>query len=131
MLSLSLHGHWSEDDRPPTARKILEEKATSGDDFSEISDVSFFARRRVASALRANALGKKTELSAEDEALLARYVEAQEVPETRLRSLAKARAESLRSRILELGAPEEAIVVGDSSHSETPSVSIELDARHP
>jgi hypothetical protein len=129
MLSLSLHGHWSENDRDPTARKILEEKATSGDDLPEITDASFFARRRVASALRASARGREADLSAEDEALLARYVVAQEVSEDRLRALARARAESLRTAILELGAPPEALSVGDASSSQEPSVSIELDSR--
>jgi hypothetical protein len=127
MLSLSLHGHWSDEDRIPTALKILEESANGGGDFPEVDDASFFARRRVAAALRARAEGRGGALEPNDEALLERYVAAQEVSEARFRALADARAEWLRSSLLELGASAEALSVGTATPTEQPSVSIDLD----
>jgi hypothetical protein len=127
MLSLSLRGHWSAEDRIPTALKILEEAANSGGDFLEVDDSSFFARRRVATALRARAEGQEGPLASEDEALFERYVAAQEVSEARFRALAEARAQSLRSALLELGAPAKALSVGTATPSEQPSVSIDFD----
>ena len=127
MLSLSLRGHWSAEDRIPTALKILEEAANSGGDLPEIDDSSFFARRRIAAALRARAVGQEGPLARDDEALFERYVTAQEVTETRFRTLAEARAQSLRSALLELGAPAKALSVGTATPSEQPSVSIDLD----
>ena len=131
MLKLSLHGHWSADDRTPTARKILAEKALSGADLPELDGVSFFARRRIQAALRARGSDAEETLSPEDDALLARVVAAQEVSETRFRALAEARAESLRTMLLDFGAPAEALAIGSADASESPSVSIELDSRRP
>jgi hypothetical protein len=127
MLSLSLHGHWSTEDRIPTALKILEESANSGGDFPEVDDASFFARRRVAAALRARADGQQGALAPNDEALLERYLAAQEVSEARFRALADARAQFLRSALLELGASADALSVGTATPTEQPSVSIDLD----
>jgi hypothetical protein len=129
MLSLLLHGHWSEDDRIPTAQKIIEEKAISGDNFPEIPDTGFLARRRILAALRDRAKGEDGALRREDEALLERYVAAQDVSMSRFQALAEARAESLRAALLEFGAQPEAVSVGTSTASELPSVSIELDSR--
>jgi hypothetical protein len=126
MLSFSLLAHWSEDDRIPTARKIIEEKAISGDDFPEIADASFFARRRIVAALFNRAKGGNEELGPEDEALLERYVAAQEVSVARFQALAEARAESIRAALLELGVPPEAVSTGTPAPSEHPSVTVEL-----
>jgi hypothetical protein len=127
MLSLSLHGHWSAEDRIPTALEILEESANGGGDFPEVDDASFLARRRVAAALRARTKGQEGPLAPEDEGLLDRYVAAQEVSEVRFRALADARAQFLRSALLELGASAEALSVGTATPAEQPSVSIDLD----
>jgi len=129
MLKLSLEGHWSEDDRDPTAWKILEEKAGSGEELPEVDGVSFFARRRITAALRAHSSDAEAELAPEDEALLARYVAAQEVDEARYRALAEERAQSVRTTLLELDVPAEALAIGSTSPSEHPSVSIDLNSR--
>jgi len=128
MLHLSLEGHWSAEDRVPTARKILRELADSGGDFPEIDGASFFARRRVATALRAGE-SAEDELAPDDKTLLEKYITAQEVSETRFRALAETRAQSLRTTLLELGAPAEALSIGTTSPSEQPSVTIDLDSR--
>lgn len=128
MLSLTLRGHWSPEDRLPTAMKILEEKVVSGDDFPKVEDTSFFSRRRVAAALSARARSEPYELSSSDAALLERYVTAQEVTEERLRALADSRSASIQAALVELGAPTVAISVGIASASSGPSVSLGLDS---
>jgi hypothetical protein len=131
MLALSLRGHWSDVDREPTARRILMEKALSGDDFPVVEDSSFFARRRIAAALRARGRSEVGLLSPEDEALLARYVAAQPVSLERLHALAGERANRLERALLEMGAPATALSIGLVAAAEEPSVSLELDIRAP
>jgi hypothetical protein len=127
-LGLSFDGHWSTDDRTPTARKILRELANSGGDLPEIDGASLFARRRVATALRGDDAAED-ELSPEDKELLEKYVAAQEVSQARFRALAEMRAQSLRSTLLELGAHAEALSIGSPSPSDQPSVTIDLQSR--
>jgi len=129
MLALSLRGHWSEADRDPTARTILAEKAESGGDFPSVEGDGFFARRRVGDALVRRARGEAADLSEEDQALLERYVEAEEVGDDRLRALAEARSQTLRSALLELGAPDAAVSVTNPAPADAPNVSIELGVR--
>jgi hypothetical protein len=128
MLGLSLDGHWSTDDRTPMARQILKERADSGGDFPEVEGASFFARRRVTRALR---LGDEAEdaLSADDQALLEKYVAAEQVPEARFRSLAETRSQSLRRTLIELGTPAKALSIGTMGAADQPSVTIALDSR--
>jgi hypothetical protein len=128
MLRLSLDGHWSAEDRAPTARKILRELADSGGDFPEVDGASFLARRRVASALRAGE-GAEDALAPDDKALLEKFVAAQEVSEARFRALAEARAQSLRTTLLDFGSSAEALLIGKTSPSDQPSVTIDLDSR--
>jgi hypothetical protein len=128
MLGLSLEGHWSQEDRTPTARKILVELANSGGDFPKIDGTSFFARRRIASALRDGDAAEDA-LAQEDRALLENYIAAQEVSEARFQELAETRARSLRTKLLELGTPEEAISIATPSAADRPSVTIDLGSR--
>jgi hypothetical protein len=65
----------------------------------------------------------------DDKALLERYIATQEVSEARFRSLAETRAQSLRTTLLELGVPAEALSIGTTSRSEQPSVTIDLESR--
>jgi hypothetical protein len=128
-LGLTLVGHWTAEDREPTARRMLREAAVAGDDLPELEGVGFFVERRVAGALRERAEGGEGRLEPEDEAILERYVTAMEVPEERLRELAGARAEAMRSGLLERGTPVEAVALGMPSGSDEAVVSIELGAR--
>jgi hypothetical protein len=128
-LALTIDGRWSEADREPTARAMLQEAAVEGDDFPELEGVGFFERRRIAAALRERAKGESGPLEQEDAGILERYVAAQEVPESRLRALAEARADAIRASLLELEVPPERIGLGQPSQARLPSVAVELGAR--
>jgi hypothetical protein len=128
-LGLTLVGHWTAEDREPTARRMLREAAVAGDELPELEGVGFFVERRIAGALRERAEGGEGRLEPADEAILERYVTAMEVPEERLRELAGARAEAIRSGLLERGTPVEAVALGKPSGSDEAAVSIELGSR--
>jgi hypothetical protein len=131
MLSLSLSGHWGNQDRTPTARKVLGEKMNAGEALANLEGVSSRARRRVENALRSESPGAQQDLSTEDQALLARYI-AEEASATTIEphlvALAETRANSLRTTLVELGAPTAAVRVGTLGPAEQPSVSIDLGA---
>ena len=128
-LAFRLVGHWADDDREPTARRMLREAAVAGDDLPDLEEVGFFERRRIGAALRERAGGGTAELSPEDEAILDRYVAATDVPETRLRALAEARAQSIRQSLLERGTPPAAITLASPRRADRAGVSIGFAAR--
>jgi hypothetical protein len=96
-LGLALVGSAGEADRLALAEAILVEGVAAGKGLPELADAGFFARRRVAGALEARGRGEAGVLEAEDQALLARYLEATQVPAERYAGLARARAEALRA----------------------------------
>jgi hypothetical protein len=95
-LGLALVGHAGPEDRLALAERMLIERVAADRDLPEVSDAGFFARRRVRGALEARGRGEAGALEPEDQALLARYLEATEVPAERYRDLARRRAEALR-----------------------------------
>jgi hypothetical protein len=90
----------------------------------ELADASFLARRRIGQALSRRAKGEPLALDAEDEPLYAQYVAAIEVPDERLAKLATARAETLRSALVEKGIVAARIAVGDPEAESKPGVVI-------
>lgn len=131
-LALRLRGRTGDADRPLVAQRILAERIESGEGLPEIPDgAGFFARRRIENALRERAAGEPGELDPEDEALLARYVAAVDVPEERLAELARARAEALREEIVrEAGVDGARLLVGAPAAPGDPGVVLELAAAH-
>jgi hypothetical protein len=129
-LALRLRGRTGDADRPLVAQRILAERIESGEGLPEIPDgAGFFARRRIENALRERAAGEPGELDPEDEALLARYVAAVDVPEERLAELARARAEALREEIArEAGVDGARLLVGTPAPPGDPGVVLELAA---
>jgi hypothetical protein len=99
-LGLRLAGRAGPVDRPLVAERILAERAAAGEDWPEVEGSGFLARRRLVQALEARGRGERAELSAEDEALLARTAAAVEVPPARLRELARERAEAVRDALV-------------------------------
>jgi hypothetical protein len=98
-LGLTLRGSAGPEDRDILAERLLIERIAAGDGLPELSDTSFFARRRIQGVLEARGRGEAGELTAEDAPLLLRYIAATEVPTGRFTELAKARADSLRSQL--------------------------------
>ena len=98
-LGLALIGTAGEGDRLALAEQILIERVAKGDGLPPLEDAGFFARRRVAGALADRGKGEPGALEPEDQALLARYLEATKVPPERYADLARRRAEALRDAL--------------------------------
>jgi hypothetical protein len=121
-LGLTLHGQTAPVDEPGLAYAILRDRAVAGDGLPELEGAGFFARRRLASALRERADGGAGVLDSTDETLLSRYVETQTVPAERHEALAQARAQSVLDALIAAGAPANALTIGAAERTEAPSV---------
>jgi outer membrane protein OmpA-like peptidoglycan-associated protein len=95
-LGLALVGHAGSDDRLALAERILIERVAADRGLPALDDAGFFARRRVQGALGERGRGEAGALEPEDQALLARYLEATDVPAERYTDLARRRAEAVR-----------------------------------
>ena len=95
-LALALVGHAGPEDRLALAERILIERVAADSGLPSLEDAGFFARRRVQGALEERGRGEAGALEPEDQALLARYLEATEVPAERYADLARRRAEAVR-----------------------------------
>ena len=95
-LGLALVGHAGPDDRLALAERILIERIAADRGLPALDDAGFFARRRVQGALEERGRGEAGALEPEDQALLARYLEATDVPAERYTDLARRRAEAVR-----------------------------------
>jgi hypothetical protein len=128
-LALALNGQWAEADTPAVALQILTEKAQSGGDFPDVEGGSFFARRRVAGALRERADGGVGALEPADEQLLQAYIAAQPVEAARLASLAQARAEALLGAFAAVGVPPDAVSMDGPASGDVAGVALGLGPR--
>jgi len=128
-LGFTIHGQTAAVDEPGLAYALLRDRAVAGDGLPEIEGAGFFARRRLAGALRERAEDGPGALSPEDEALLERYVGAQDVPVDRYEALARARAQSLLDALVSAGAPAGALTIGQPQTAEGPGVVIDLGLR--
>jgi hypothetical protein len=101
-LGLTLRGSAGPEDRDVLAERILIERVVAGNGMPDLSDAPFFARRRVKGVFEARGRGEEgEELSAEDAALLQRYIAATEVSNERFLALAQGRADAVRARFEE------------------------------
>jgi hypothetical protein len=126
-LGLALVGHAGPEDRPALAEQILIERAAAGRGLPPLEDAGFFARRRVQGALAERGRGEAGALEPGDEALLARYREATEVPAERYTDLARRRAEAVRGVLASAhGIPPARLFPEAGSASAAPEVVPEL-----
>jgi len=128
-LGLTLHGQTAAVDEPGLAYAILRDRAVAGGGLPELEGSGFFARRRLASALRERADGGAGVLDPADETLLSRYVETQTVPAERYEALAKARAQSVSDALIAAGAPPNALTIGAAERAEAPGVAVKFGLR--
>ena len=129
-LKLSLHGRSGPSDRPLVAEQMLAERAGSGEALPALEGASFFARRRLFAALEKRAHGEAGgELSPDDQALLARFVEAQQVPPERMAALARGRAEQVRGALSQKGVDASRLEVDAASGQGDPAVVVGFAAR--
>jgi hypothetical protein len=126
-LGLALVGHAGPEDRLALAEQILVERVAADRGLPPLEDAGFFARRRVQGALAERGRGEPGALEAEDEALLARYREATEVPAERYTDLARRRAEGVRDVLASAHALAPARLVAEAgSQPAAPEVVPEL-----
>jgi hypothetical protein len=128
-LGFRLAGRTGPGDRPVVAEQILVERALAGEDLPEVEDAGFLARRRVTGALAARGRGEGEELSAEDQALLARYVAAVAIPPERLAALARRRAELVRDALASAhGIEPGRLEISEPAEADAPAVLLEFIA---
>jgi hypothetical protein len=126
-LGLELRGRAGPEDVPRLAEEILIERVGSGGDLPELEDAGFLARRRVVNALRERGRGEPGGLEEEDQALLARYVAAVDVPSQKLAELARLRAEAARDALMtEAGVEATRLDLDEAIESGEPGVLLEL-----
>jgi hypothetical protein len=126
-LGLALIGQAGPEDRLSLAEVLLVERVAADRGLPELEGAGFFARRRVQGALAERGRGEPGALEPEDQGLLARYVEATEVPAERYADLARRRAEALRDRLVtEHGLGPDRIVLEAAAAPLAPGVATEL-----
>ncbi len=130
-LGFTLSGQSAPIDERSLALAVLQDRAVAGEGLPALEGAGFFARRRLASALRERAEGGAARLDPADEALLARYVDAQRVPTQRYDALATARAQAVANALSAAGAPEGALTIGAPETADAPGVVVELTLRAP
>jgi len=130
-LGFTVSGQTAPEDEPGLALAMLQDRAVAGEGLPPLEGAGFFARRRLTSALRERAEGGEGRLDAADEALLSRYVAAQQVPKERYEALATARAQSIVDALSAAGAPAGALTVGPPGSADAPGVVVELALRAP
>jgi hypothetical protein len=111
------------------AEQILAERYAAGEDWPEVEDAGFLARRRIGQALEARGRGESAPLSDEDGALLARYAAAVQLPAERLQALARRRGEAARDAIAAAREIDpRRLQVGDAAGEGDPAVVLEFVA---
>ncbi len=130
-LGLSLRGRIGAVDIPILADGLLVERAKAGQKLPEVSHVGFLARRRIGIYLARRAKGLEAVLSAEDQALYARYVAATEVPADVLTALARQRAEKVRDLLVAKGGNVNRLTIGEREVDGDPGVVISLQPLGP
>jgi hypothetical protein len=128
-LGLTVRGQTAPADEPSLAYAVLRDLAVEGEGLPELEGAGLFARRRLSSALRERAKGGAGPLEPADEALLSRYLEAQDVPIERHEALAQARAQSVVDALISAGATAGSLTVGAPERADTPGVVIDLGLR--
>jgi hypothetical protein len=129
VLAVRLYGRASPDDREGLAERILIERIAADQDLPDVEGSGFFARRRVRGALQARGRGEPGELGEDDEALLARYRAAVEVPPERFTALARERAEAVAARLVgELGLAPEHVRIAEETETASPGVRLGFEA---
>jgi hypothetical protein len=128
-LGFRLAGRVGPEDRPVVAEQILVERAVAGEDLPQVEDTGFLARRRVAGALASRGRGESEELSPEDQALLARYKAAVEIPPERMAALARRRAEGVRDALVSTHAIDaRRLEIAEPGEAGSPGVLVEFIA---
>ena len=112
-IGLILRGRTSTDDRPSVAEQLLVERVKQGKGLPELDGAGFLARLRIKQFLSRRSKGKSASISVKDQPLFNRYLAAVEIPEDRLDTLAKLRAEKVREMLVAKGVNAGRLSIGN------------------
>jgi hypothetical protein len=112
-MGLMLRGRSSTDDRPLVAEQLLFEQVKQGKGLPELAGTGFFDHLKIKQILSRRNKDKSASVSAKDQPLFNRYLAAVEIPEDRLDTLAKLRAEKVREMLVAKGVNAARISIGN------------------
>jgi hypothetical protein len=112
-MGLMLRGRTSVEDRPLVAEQILVERVQGGQGLPDLAGAGLFERRRISHVLSQRAKGKNVAVADKDRALFDRYIATVEIPEERLDTLAKSRAEKAKEMLAAKGVNPKNITLGN------------------
>jgi hypothetical protein len=112
-MGLMLRGRTSTDDRPLVAEQLLFEQVKQGKGLPELGGTVFFDHLKIKQILSRRNKDKSASVSAKDQPLFNRYLAAVEIPEDRLDTLAKLRAEKVREMLVAKGVKAARISIGN------------------
>jgi hypothetical protein len=112
-MGLMLRGRTSTDDRPLVAEQILFEQVKQGKGLPELEGTGFFEHLKIKQILSRRGKDKSASVSVKDQPLFNRYLASVEIPEDRLDTLARLRAEKLRGMLVAKGVNAARISVGN------------------
>jgi Domain of Unknown Function (DUF748) len=112
-MGLMLRGRTSTDDRPLVAEQLLFEQVKQGKGLPELAGTGFFDHLKMKQILSRRNKDKSASVSVKDQPLFNRYLAAVEIPEDRLDTLAKLRAEKVRELLVAKGVNAARISIGN------------------
>ena len=112
-MGLMLRGRTSTDDRPLVAEQLLFEQVKQGKGLPELAGTGFFDHLKMKQILSRRNKDKSASVSVKDQPLFNRYLAAVEIPEDRLDTLAKLRAEKVREMLVAKGVSAARISIGN------------------
>ena len=112
-MGLMLRGRTSTDDRPLVAEQLLFEQVKQGKGLPELEGTGFLDHLKIRQILSRRHQDKSASVSVKDQPLFNRYLAAVEIPEDRLDTLAKLRAEKVRDMLVAKGVNAARISIGN------------------
>lgn len=112
-MGLMLRGRTSTDDRPLVAEQLLFEQVKQGKGLPELAGTGFFDHLKMKQILSRRNKDKSASVSVKDQPLFNRYLAAVEIPEDRLDTLARLRAEKVREMLIARGVNAARISIGN------------------
>jgi len=112
-MGLMLRGRTSTDDRPLVAEQLLVERVKQGKGLPELEGTGFLDHLRIKQILSRRSKDKSASVSVKDQPLFNRYLAAVEIPEDRLDTLAKLRAEKVRGMLVDKGVDAGRLSIGN------------------
>jgi hypothetical protein len=112
-MGLMLRGRTSTDDRPLVAEQLLFEQVKQGKGLPELEGTGFLDHLKMKQILSRRHQDKSASISVKDQPLFNRYLAAVQIPEDRLDTVARLRAEKVREMLVAKGVNAARISIGN------------------